>query len=259
LRAHLSGVDRENVTLTWSLSPDDSGGKNNVVRYDIHRGENHSPNISAYDLHDSVPDATSEYVDAGAGEGDPSDHFYRVCAVDLSNNSACAEGQAGKFTRPLSPGPSLISIPLIQSNESIETVLQTVEYDKAWSYNSASQEWQWYMTSKGYRRGLFNINQTMGMWVNVTEDSNLTVAGLVPTVTTINLSEGWNLVGFPSFNSTYTVSDLKAEVGATRVEGFDSSALQYCLGVLGDGEVLQAGMGYWIKVEADITWIVEVS
>ncbi|MCJ2563490.1 MAG: hypothetical protein LN417_05315, partial [Candidatus Thermoplasmatota archaeon] len=254
LRAHLSGVDRENVTITWSLSPDDSGGKSNVVRYDIHRGENHSSNISAYDLHDSVPNATSEYVDAGAGEGDPSDHFYRVCAVDLSNNSACAEDQAAKFTHSLTRGPNLISIPLIQSNESIETVLQTVAYDRAWSYDSASQGWKWYMTSKAYRRGLWSVNHTVGLWVNVTRDSNLTVAGLVPTSTHIRLSSGWNLVGFPCFNGSYSVADMKVRVGSSKVEGFDSID-PYRLRVLPDSDMLRAGYAYWIKVESETVWI----
>ncbi len=256
LNAHLSGSGFENVTIIWSLSPDDSGGKNSVVRYDIYRAETHSSNTSTYQLHDSVPKGTSRYVDGDAGEGDPSDYFYIVCAVNAANDSSCSADQAAKFTRPLTTGPNLVSIPLIQSNESIETVLQTVEYDKAWYYEPSSQEWKWRMTFKNYRRGLWNVNHTMGIWVNVTGDCNLTVAGVVPAQTTIHLHEGWNLVGFPSFNTSYTASNLRAEVGSTRVEGFDSLPPNY-LRVLGDGEVLQAGYGYWVRVEADVTWTIE--
>ena len=74
----------------------------------------------------------------------------------------------------------------------------------------------------------------------------------------IHLHEGWNLVGFPSFDSTYSISDLNTEVGSTRVEGFDSLP-HYHLRVLGDAEVLLPGYGYWVKVDADVDWIVEVS
>jgi hypothetical protein len=155
-------------------------------------------------------------------------------------------------------GSNLISIPLIQSNESIETVLQTMEYDKAWYYDSSSQEWKWYMKNKEYRRGLWNMNHTMGVWVNVTRASNLTLTGVVPVQTTIHLCEGWNLVSFPSFSTSYSVAVLKVEIGVTRVEGYDSSP-PYHLRVLGDGEILQAGYGYWVKVESDADWIVEVS
>jgi len=99
------------------------------------------------------------------------------------------------------------------------------------------------MTSKEYRRGLRGVNHTTGLWVNVTEDCNLTVAGIVPAQTTMSLREGWNLAGFPSFNASYAVSDLKAEVGATKVEGYISMPpfTPHMLEVLGDGMIPQAG------------------
>jgi hypothetical protein len=150
-----------------------------------------------------------------------------------------------------------VSIPLRQSIEDVGTVLQTVEYDRAWFYDSSNKEWKWYMTFKNYRRGFWILNHKIGLWVNVTEDSNLTLAGIVPAQTTIHLYEGWNLISFPSFNSI-TIADVKAEIGVIKVEGYDSSPPHY-LRVLGDGETLQAGYGYWMKLESDTDWVVEVS
>ena len=258
LDGELSGSKLKNVTLSWNLSLDDVNGQRSVVRYDILRGTNYSPKSPDYTWHDSVPKRTSQYVDIGAGEGDPYDYFYLVCAVDSSGNSTCSYEQAAKFTRPLSPEPNLVSIPLIQSEESIETVLQTVEYDKAWYYDSSSQEWKWHMTFKDYRRGLWNVNHTIGLWVNVTSDCNLTVAGVVPTNANVQLRSGWNLVGFASFSVTYTVGDLKAGVGATRVEGYGSMSTRYYLRVLENAEVLQTGYAYWVRVEADVAWSVPI-
>ena len=256
-QAFVSGNGLENVTLTWDLSPDDGTGLRSVVGYEIYRNVTYGTNGLGYGLIAFAANRTSVYVDSNSGEGNPSDYFYQVCAIDLYNNSSCSPNQAAKITCPLAQGPNLISIPLIQSDESVETVLQTVRYDKAWFYDSSSQEWEWFTTSKEYRRGLFNIDHTMGLWVNVTHDSNLTVAGIIPAQTTIHLHQGWNLVSFPSFNSSYTVAGL-AEIGATRVEGYDS-APPYFLRVLGGMEVLQAGYGYWVRVDADTDWIVEVS
>ena len=79
----------------------------------------------------------------------------------------------------------------------------------------------------------------------------------VPAQTTVHLHKGWNLIGFPSFNASYSVSDLKAETGATRVEGYDLASPNF-LRVLGDAEVLEAGYGYWVRLEADTTWVVEM-
>ncbi len=258
ISAHLSGKQFENVTIEWTLSEDDGGGERTAIGYDIYRGSVFDSNGTDYALLTKLPNGTSVYVDNFSGEGDSSCYFYRICAVNVLGFLSCGANQAGKFTRFLTEGPNLISIPLLQKNESIKNVLQTLEFDKAWSYDSFEEEWKWHMTFKDYRRELWNINHTMGLWVNVTRESNLTVAGIVPAQTVIYLGEGWNLASFPSFGALYTISDLKAEIGATRVEGYESVS-PYYLRVLGDAETLQAGYGYWVRVETDTVWIVEVS
>lgn len=259
IQATLSGKDFENVTLSWSLSPDDGVGFMSVTGYEVYRNTTYDSKGSGYGLITSLPRGTSEFVDNLAGEGDPNDYFYQVCAVDLNSNTTCSKDQAAKFSRPLLEGQNLVSIPLIQSDESVETVLQTVGFDKAWMYDSFGQEWKSYVKHKPYFGDLEQLNHTVGFWINVTGSSNLTVAGAVPLVTTIHLKAGWNLVGFPSFNSTYTVGDLKTETGATRVEGFDLLSPPYFLGVLMDVDILEAGHGYWVWVESGTDWAVGVS
>lgn len=252
LSAFLSGPSFRDVTVTWQLSDDDFPG-GNVSYYDVYRGDAYDGNGAGYGLLGSVPSGVSQYVDQLAGQ-DGQCHFYFVCAARFGGESNCSEGQAGKFTRPLATGPNLVSVPLVQVDESVETVLQTVMYDKAWHYDTSSG-WKWHMRSKGYG-DLTDVNHTMGLWVNVTGASSLIVAGAVPAQTTIHLSAGWNLVSFPSFNSSYTVADLKAELPVERVEGFVASSPPHFLRVLQGSDVLLAGEGYWVKVSADATWVV---
>jgi parallel beta-helix repeat protein len=255
LSAILTGNSFENVTLTWELSPDDGQQLDSVVRYEIYRNTTYDSQGLGYQFLDSVPNGTSQFIDVQAGEGDSNNYFYRVCAVDFNNTTRCSGEQLGKFTISLGNGPNLVSIPLVQSNETIQTVLQTLSFDNAWSFDPTNQEWKFVMKSKPYDGTLEYANHTMAIWVNVTEDSNLTIAGVVPTATTINLHAGWNLVGFPSFNTTYTISDLKSAVSSPRVEGYDSLA-PYHLRVLGDAAIPQTGYGYWIWVDTPTTWIV---
>ena len=255
----LSGGNLENVTLTWSLSPDDGGGLKSVTGYELYRGTSYDPVRLGYQLIASLPNGTSEYIDIDSGEGNPDSYFYLLCAVDIYNDTSCTQNQAGKFTRPVQKGLNLISIPLVQSDESIEYTLQTVEYDKAWLFDSSSQEWKTYTEFKPYKGSLGQIDHTMGIWVNVTGNSNLTVAGVVPAETTIHLHTGWNLVSFPSFNMAFSVLDLRAEIGATRIEEHDPAAPPNFLRVLGDAEVLQAGYGYWVRVQENVDWTIEVS
>ena len=63
-------------------------------------------------------------------------------------------------------------------------------------------------------------------------------------------------MGFPSFDDNFTVADLKTIIAVERMEGFDGLALPYFLRVMSDGDFLQAGFGYWIKVKSETLWIV---
>ncbi|MCK4443816.1 MAG: right-handed parallel beta-helix repeat-containing protein, partial [Thermoplasmata archaeon] len=245
LIAELTDRNMENVTLIWIRSPDDGSGLKSVVGYEIFRNSTYDSRGLGYGLLATVPNGTFRFVDNFAGEGNPNDYFYLVCAVDLNNNTTCVKNQAGKFTRSLSKGPNLVSVPFIQSNHTLQAVLQTVSYDNAWSYDPINQEWKSFMKSKPYGGTLQYVNHTIGIWVNVTQDSNLTVAGVVPTSSTISLHAGWNLVGFPSFGTNYTIADLKVAVAVERIEGFDGSAPPYFLRVMADGDFLQTGFGYW--------------
>jgi hypothetical protein len=257
LDARLAGPGLSDVTVSWQRSTDDGGGFDDVISYDISQSDALG---SGYVLAGSVlatGSSTYSWTCLGCGEGDPSNHFFYVSAID-GLFSVPATNRAAKFTRPLVPGPNFVSVPLIQSDETVETVIQTVQHDRAWCYDSTTQEWKWVNEDKEYRRGLWDMNHMMGVWINVTSNSNLTVAGLVPAQTVMHLYEGWNLVSFPSFNTSYMVADLKVETGATRVEGYDPSP-PYHLRVLEDFEVLQAGFGYWVRVESDVNWILEAS
>jgi parallel beta-helix repeat protein len=251
----LSGAGQVNVEVIWLLSPDDGAGNASVTRYDVYRGSTYDPEGAGYQLVASVPNGTASYEDPLRGEGDPSSYFYLVCAVVSFNYTECAEAQAGKIARPHSPGPNLLSVPFVQADPDIFSVLNMVKYDQAWSYDASSGKWKWRMRVKDYEGSLTRIDHTMGVWVNVTADCNFTVAGMVPAQTSIQLHAGWNLVSFPSINAFYTVADLKADTVATRVEGHDATP-PYFLRVLGDAEVLQAGYGYWVRVDTDDVWVV---
>ncbi|TET89790.1 MAG: exo-alpha-sialidase [Methanomassiliicoccales archaeon] len=242
----------QDVRLSWAMAEDEGfvGGTSNYL---VSRAEDIGGPYSAVAEINASGTSTYTWTDIGVGEGDAKNYFYYVESVDASNNTN-RSGKAAKLNFHLDPGRHLLSVPLVQENESTPTVLQTLSYDIAWSYDSIGKDWKKYSPFRS-PDGLIKLDHKIGFWVNVTRESNLTIAGLVPTLTTINLSEGWNLVGFPSFNSTYSVSYLRVEVGASRVEGYDSLP-PYYLRLLGDMEVLQAGEGHWVKLETDIVWTV---
>lgn len=259
--SELSGQNWENVTISWGLSEDDGQNYKTIVAYHIYRNMTYDRAGLGYQLIGTVPNGTSEFIDVAVGEGDPTTYFYRVCSVDVSNNIVCAYLQVLKWTRPLKKGLNLVSAPVVPVNTSLESVFQTVRFDKLWTQlwtsPTSSYEWKSHSILKPYNEELL-FYAAKGTWINVTEDSNFTIAGRVSGAV-VYLRPGWNLISFPSFNLTYNVTVLKNETNISRIEGFDPSAPPYNLRVLDDSEVLQTGYGYWVYSESYVQWLVPLT
>ncbi|MCK4442966.1 MAG: hypothetical protein KAW09_00370, partial [Thermoplasmata archaeon] len=68
--------------------------------------------------------------------------------------------------------------------------------------------------------------------------------------------KGWNLIGYPSFSTSFTIADLKSTLTVERVEAFDASAPPHFLKVPEDSDVVLAGQAYWVEVSQETIWIV---
>ena len=199
----------------------------------------------------------------------------KVVAHDSAGNTAEA-ATAGSFiisssttgvtcTMPFSSsdvGWRLVSFPLIPTNPSASSILSSLggSYDVARTYVSGdtADPWKAFVPTKT-GNDLSVLDQKGAFWVRITGPGTLSVVGDVPTSPQhITLHRGWNLVGFPSYRYGYTVADLKAATGATRVEGFDPSATPYYLRALPDDYILRTGEGYWVYVPMAAQWTVPV-
>ncbi len=256
LRIELTGNNLENVTLIWNVSWSGGNASHNITRFDIYRSSTYNSNRSGYQVVASVSNLTTEFVDLKAGEGNSSNYFYYVCSVNMTNQSFCSLNQVSKFTRPLIEGWNLISIPLIQKDWTVTKVLQTTTADRILTYDARDREnpWKDYSFFKMYR-DLYEMDITKGYWVHVVSDCNLTVVGTVPTKTRITHTEGWNLVGYPSFTNR-TVSDaLEGKIWVS-VEGFDNASSPYHLRRLSETDIMTSGEGYWIYFSTSGVWTV---
>jgi parallel beta-helix repeat protein len=166
------------------------------------------------------------------------------------------------FKIPLSVGGNFVSIPIIpiQNDTSIEVVLEDLNMNKVNSINyfnhsDTFDHWKSYVPAKIDKGDLWEINRTMGFWINLAENDTLTIAGIVPKETRIQLYEGWNMVGYPSLTSL-NVSEALSGIPYERIEGFDPNAPPEYLKLLTDTDLMIPGYGYWIKVSSSATWIV---
>jgi hypothetical protein len=255
----LEGASLENLNLTWDASPDDDGNPSNVEVYDIFYSESYATGGAGYGKLTSIPATGAPsygYLDALKGNGDPKSYYYYISARDMSCNVGANDTQIAKFSRTLTAGHNIVSVPLALYDDSIDVVLQTLTYEAAWSYDATdpADPWKSYNPSRPFN-DLSKVNRSMALWINVPADSNMVVVGEVPDNTTIQLITGWNFVGFPSL-MTRTVSDAMSGVSYDKMEGFDSNPPDNMMEYL-PGDSMVPGYGYWLTVNAPTNWTVE--
>lgn len=161
----------------------------------------------------------------------------------------------------LSEGWNLISIPLVQSNESIEQVLSSIsgKWDCVQTYDPLSSEpWKTNNTYRPYQlNDLGTLNHRQGFWIDITEPggATLTVNGCAPNYTSINLYVGWNLVGYPT-QTEMKVSTALWGTGADIIMVCDTSE-PYNIKDVGPAYMMKPNEGYWIHVPFDTVWVVD--
>lgn len=250
----LEGPSLQDVGVSWTLSPDDT---TDVASYALYRGTAYDKNGLGYEFLTDLPPGTSGYMDAGAGYGDPSDYFYFICANDSAGNCGASESQGGKMVMSLSPGEQLISVPLYQTDAEFWKDMATASYSSIRAYDPtfAGPGWRAFAAFRNVNT-MSTTDYTIGIWVNIASSSDLTFAGAVLPQFTIQLTTGWNLVGYPS-PVPGLVSDALAGVPYISIEGYDAGAPPYYLREYGSNEFLEPGRGYWIEVPSDTPWTIE--
>lgn len=251
--ARLEGPSLEDVNVTWTLSPDDGQGDDDITHYSIYHGLAYDSTAQSYVYLGMAPARTDYFVHSTAGSGDTRSFYYAVIANETYGNAKRAANQAAKFSRTLSVGVNLVSNPLVVADYSVDSILQTVTYNRVWRYdNLGMNPWVKVDTTKPYG-GSFTTTNDMALWVEVTSISTYMVAGQVPATMTVNLKAGWNLVSYPSLIPR-DVAETLMGIGLTWIEGYDGLATPYNLRKLTEWDYLYAGYGYWIYATQDAVW-----
>jgi hypothetical protein len=162
-------------------------------------------------------------------------------------------------------GWNLISVPFNSSFSQFPRALLDQDNDTLWdrimwydAFDTANLWKQYYVGWSPSLNDLAVVNQTMGIWINVTfvGDGYLNLAGEAAGTTHISLKKGWNLIGYPTLNATMTVSDALWGTGATIIETFDPSGT-YRVAAASPMQLMRPGAGYWIHIPADTVWVVD--
>jgi subtilisin family serine protease len=152
----------------------------------------------------------------------------------------------------------LISINKQPTNTNIEAVLDSI-IDKVisvWAYAEGS--WKVYDPENAGFSDLTAMEAGRGYWLHVIEPASLTVSGSVPS-NSIELTSGWNLVGYNS-DTSQSVSDALASIEEKCISLWaymDGGWKVYDPANPGfsDLTTMEPGYGYWINAREACTWI----
>ena len=165
----------------------------------------------------------------------------------------------------LAPGMNLISLPAVQFDTSVDTVLDSISgnYDSVATYNTSHGDWKHVHSSKPVSMNdLTDINHHTGLWIHVTSPGNIVFVysgGDIWQTQFVHLYQGWNLVGYPSaheYDRTTGLNNLVYGTDVECVQTFDSETQQWV--ELGPSDSFELGCGYWIYSNAEQDWEVPV-
>ncbi|UCE37541.1 MAG: hypothetical protein JSW00_19145 [Thermoplasmata archaeon] len=191
----------------------------------------------------------SSYIDIGGGTGNQ-DYYPLMYPYNENTIFLCY-------------GWNLISIPYIQTNTDLNTVLASIagSYDAVQWYNAtdANDPWKHHHISKpSHLNDLGGIDNTMGFWIHITEPSGILFEfyGLRPTESQqINLHLGWNLVAYPSltsYNRTKGLNNINFDTQINLIMWYD--AYSNVWQKMGENDLFRKGQGYYIHSKEDVTW-----
>jgi len=166
---------------------------------------------------------------------------------------------------PLKVGWNLVSFKLQPTSTAITDVLASISgnYTLVYAWDAESQGWLVYDPTG--TSTLTTLDEKMGFWINMTSADTLIVTGTPPVSTTIALSAGWNLVGYPS-NVPGTLPGILTSNGASNAvmaADYTNGALEpwryHGIGApvyANDLSLMIAGRGYWVNVSSAGSWTV---
>ena len=198
----------------------------------------------------------------------PSPPDFGVTASDDTPTAELASllGKSATEQVPLLAGLNLISISEEPADTDPAAVFAAVagRLHKVTAHDACdtADPWKVYDPSDPAASDLTAVDHKIGMWVSMTATSALPLDGVLPATTTLELCEGWNLIGFPAGEPRHPYAALSSIAGKwQRIFGYDAldpeDPWEYFDPAVpawaNDLEVMKPGRGYWVLVNEAVS------
>jgi len=139
------------------------------------------------------------------------------------------------FSLFLTAGWNLISIPLLVENNSVDDVFDGISYSDLFVFDNEYT--------------VPTVVTNSGLWIKVGSEQNLTVQGLEQGSASIDLNQGWNLVGYPSLVGRNT-----SDVYNSSVYSYNGSWNSYSPWKTGNSlDMIRPGFGFWVFSDENLS------
>jgi outer membrane protein assembly factor BamB len=281
-RIYVTSVGPSNDGKLYCLDAIGSGGSTTVYwQYDLHNSWS-SPAITEDRLYVGSKDNYIYCFNLTQTPGSENYYWRYDTQGDVDSSPSVSSGRVyvgshggggrifcfGNYIEPsidqaiLKEGWNLISIPKIQTDQSLDSVLDSIDgyYDAVQWFDTTDTDdsWKDYEVGKPYGNDLKDLSESKGFWVHITQpgDTLFTFNGTEPVINqSIDLHVGWNMVGYPSLNSRMrgeALNNIDFGNDVTSIWTFDSD-LQVWEEV-GPSDYLKMGRGYIIHSNVEKTW-----
>ena len=158
----------------------------------------------------------------------------------------------------LSSGWNFLSLPKIPLNSDIETILADVSTSVriAWGWDNRNQVWTKWTPTGGTSNAMSSMESGKGYWIYMDRAGGINMIGWeTPSISTVHLYDGWNLVGFLGTDNT-DISEALSNIagrwgviwgwtnGTWRAKQEAATAVP-----VPPLSTLNQGRAYWIKVK----------
>jgi hypothetical protein len=227
-----SSIDLENIEISLKIGYDDAMYKievwdiNSLIFEELLIFCNLDGICSGSETYLSCWQDCKPWSDDGICINDEDNHCDPDCTQGIDKDCKL------NITLYLVKGWNLISIPL--GNNSLDSI--SGSFSKIYTY----QESRWIEIDDKQK-----INNTIGFWINMTRNDTLFIEGYESDNQTLDVDQGWNLVGYP-FIQKRSISEMfeNATVYSYRNSRWNSFKQgKFSNGILN----LEPGYGYWIK------------
>ena len=194
--------------------------------------------------------------------------YLYICAIEITNSGTTIYTDyvyimvtsksevLANFTFSLKPGWNLITLSVYNASlNTAEQLSDAIPSQYVRRYNSSSQNWE--MHERNKTENNFQLENGTGYFVYLETEKDFMIEGKEVPGVEINLSKGWNSIGWYENNATYPKKIMDVIVNSSSISYWNATLSRFvvcCKGVSMSNFSISEGTGLFIHAETDSMW-----